>query len=86
MQQGYPEYSITVQPDPNGHLFMSLQVVTTGTKFESYLARTNDYKKVAKILHDAIVKAGDDMKQQEIGLVVVKENMDAVNSRLKKGR
>ncbi len=68
-----PQFAIIVQPDPDGKLFIGWRATTTGTIYQAYLCRPQDARLTAQIIHDQIVKAGQDAKRQERELLTVEK-------------
>jgi hypothetical protein len=73
-----PQFGIAVQPDQEGKLFMSLIISTSGTTYQSFLCRSENYADTARQIHDKIMEAGKEMRRAESGIVAVNGSLDGI--------
>lgn len=76
----YPRFGITVQEDEQGNAFAGLQVTTILTLHQFYLCNDKNFRQVAQMFNDNILKAGQDMLRHKSGIVTVKGLPDGLVS------
>lgn len=65
-----PKYAIVVDQGPDHKAFLGLMVSTSATMHTFYLCDASQAHKMADTLRDQILKAGQDARRQNSGIVV----------------
>lgn len=81
-----PQYGITLIDDQEGNPVACLQISTQFTMHQTFLCNAFTYRKVAKELHDTIIKAGRDMEQKQASKIVIAKGVSSDGLRTPQGR
>jgi hypothetical protein len=79
LQIDQPVYGIVINEDQEGNPWMGLLVQTSSVSLTVYLADPQNYREVARKLHDGIIRAGKDMNTLTKKLIVADGPLPSAN-------